>query len=251
MVKRFDGREYNEVRKINIKLNVVDNAKGSAIFSFGDTVALAAVYGPKPSKMSLDYDKAFLRVRYNMLTFSTPERKKPTPGRREIELSEAIKRALEPALLLEEIPGSIIDVYIEILNADAGTRTASINAASLALSLAGIPMRDLVVGLAVGKIGEKIVADLNKEEEDYDSEKLKKDPEKSKYIEYYGEGRATDIPVAIIPSEKKITLIQLDGEISNKELNDALNLALEKALEIKDLMKNSILKHLSSDNFIY
>jgi hypothetical protein len=75
---------------------------------------------------------------------------------------------------------------------------------------------------------EKIVVDLNKEEEDYDSEKLRKDPEKSKYIEYYGEGRATDIPVAIIPSEvKNFTLIQLDGEISNKELNDALNLALE------------------------
>ncbi|MFZ8856135.1 MAG: exosome complex exonuclease Rrp41 [Candidatus Nanopusillus sp.] len=252
MVKRFDGREYNQLRKINIKLNVVDNAKGSAIFSFGDTVALAAVYGPKPSKMSLDYEKAFLRIRYNMLTFSTPERKKPTPGRREIELSEVIKRALEPALLLEEIPGSIIDIYIEILNADAGTRTASINATSLALSLAGIPMKDLVVALAVGKVGEKIVVDLNKEEEDYNSEKLKKDPEKLKYIEYYGEGRSTDIPVAIIPSEKKFTLIQLDGEISNKELNDALNLALEKSLEIKNLIRSNILKHLSlSGNFIY
>jgi len=113
-------------------------------------------------------------------------------------------------------------------------------------------MKDLVIGLAVGKVGEKIVVDLNKEEEDYDSEKLRKDPEKSKYIEYYGEGRATDIPVAIIPSEKKFTLIQLDGEISNKELNDALNLALEKSLEIKNLMKSNILKHLSSSgNFIY
>ena len=102
-------------------------------------------------------------------------------------------------------------------------------------------MKDLVVALAVGKIGEKIVADLNKEEEDYDSEKLKKDHEKSKYIQYYGEGRATDIPVAIIPSEKRFTLIQLDGEISSKELNDALNLALEKALEIKEVMKKTIL----------
>ncbi|MCG2882902.1 MAG: hypothetical protein L7G81_01175, partial [Candidatus Nanopusillus sp.] len=65
---------------------------------------------------------------------------------------------------------------------------------------------------------------------------------------YYGEGRATDIPVAIIPSEKKFTLIQLDGEISSKELNDALNLALEKALEIKDLMKKSILNEYRASN---
>ncbi|MGC9132813.1 MAG: exosome complex exonuclease Rrp41 [Nanopusillaceae archaeon] len=245
MTKRFDGREYNEIRKMNIKLNVVENAKGSAIFSFGDTVALAAVYGPKPSKMSVDYDKAFLRVRYNMLTFSVPERKKPTPGRREIELSEVIKRALEPALFLDELPGSIIDIYVEILNANAGTRTASINAASLALALAGVPMKDLVTAVAVGKIGEKIVIDLNKDEEDYDSEKLKNDKEKKKYISYYGEGRATDIPVAIIPDEKKITSIQLDGEITKDELKDALNLALEKSLEIKEIMKKSLLNNFS------
>jgi exosome complex component RRP41 len=245
MIKRFDGREYNELRKINIKLNVVENAKGSAIFSFGDTVALAAVYGPKPSKMSIDYDKAFLRVRYNMLTFSVPERKKPTPGRREIELSEVIKRALEPALFLDELPGSIIDIYIEILNADAGTRTASINAASLALALSGIPMKDLVVALAVGKVGERIVVDLNKDEEDYDSEKLKNDEEKKKYINYYGEGRATDIPVAIIPNEGKFTSIQLDGEIAKDELKEALNLALEKSLEIKEIMKKSLLNNFS------
>ncbi|MGC9079228.1 MAG: exosome complex exonuclease Rrp41 [Nanopusillaceae archaeon] len=247
-MKRFDGREYNELRKINIKLNPLENSKGSAIFSFGDTVALAAVYGPKPSKMSIDYDKAFLRVRYNMLTFSVPERKKPAPGRREIELSRVIKRALEPALFLEELPGSIIDVYIEILNADAGTRTASINATSLALALAGIPMKDLVVAVAVGKVGERIVVDLNKFEEDYDSEKLKNDPEKSKYINYYGEGRATDIPVAIIPSEKKFTSIQLDGEIKTSELREALKLALDKSTEIKNIMKREILNYFKITN---
>ncbi|BFI73282.1 exosome complex component Rrp41 [Nanoarchaeota archaeon] len=242
---RFDGREYNQIRKIDIKLNVIENAKGSAIFSFGDTVALAAVYGPKPSKMSIDYDKAFLRVRYNMLTFSVPERKKPVPGRREIELSEVIKRALEPALFLEELPGSIIDIYVEILNADAGTRTASINASSLALALAGIPMKDLVTAVAVGKIGQRIVVDLNKNEEDYDSEKLKNDPEKKKYIEYYGEGRATDIPVAVIPSEKRFTSIQLDGEISKNELREALTLGLEKCIEIRNIMKKHLLEYFS------
>ncbi len=245
-ILRFDGRDYNQLREMEARIGILKNADGSGYFRFGNTEALAAVY-IRPSKMSIDYDKAFLRVRYDMLTFSVPERKKPGPGRREIELSEVIKRALEPALLLEELPGSIVDVYVEILNADAGTRTASINAASLALANAGIPMRDLVTAVAVGKVGEKIVVDLIKEEEDYDSEKLKEDPEKKNYINYYGEGRATDIPVAIIPSEKKFTLLQLDGEIYRRELREALSLALEKSLEIKDIMKRTILNKYKVD----
>ncbi|MEM1684171.1 MAG: hypothetical protein QW038_00515 [Nanopusillaceae archaeon] len=239
---RFDGREYNEIRKISIELNVVPNADGSAIFKFGNTWALAIVNGPKPGKMSAGYEEGLLRVRYDMLTFSVPDRKKPGQGRREIELSEIIKRSLKPAIFLDELHGSIIDVYIQILNANAGTRTAGINAASLALALAGIPMKDLVVAIAVGKVGEKIVIDLNKDEEDYDSEKLKNDPEKSKYIEYYGEGKATDIPVAILPIEKKFTMIQLDGEISDRDLKKALNLALEKSIEIREIMKKEIMK---------
>ncbi|MEM5873090.1 MAG: exosome complex exonuclease Rrp41 [Candidatus Aenigmatarchaeota archaeon] len=239
---RFDGREYNEIRKISIELNVVPNADGSAIFKFGNTWALAIVNGPKPGKMSAGYEEGLLRVRYDMLTFSVPDRKKPGQGRREIELSEIIKRALKPAIFLDELHGSIIDVYIQILNANAGTRTAGINAASLALALAGIPMKDLVVAVAVGKVGEKVVIDLNKDEEDYDSEKLKNDPEKNKYIEYYGEGKATDIPVAILPIEKKFTMIQLDGEISDRDLKKALNLALEKSIEIREIMKKEIMK---------
>ncbi|MGB9674974.1 MAG: hypothetical protein ACPLX8_02450, partial [Nanopusillaceae archaeon] len=113
---------------------------------------------------------------------------------------------------------------------------------------AGIPMKDLVVAVAVGKVGEKIVVDLNKFEEDYDSEKLKNDPEKSKYVNYYGEGRATDIPVAIIPSEKKFTSIQLDGEIKTSELREALKLALDKSIEIKNIMKREILNYFKITN---
>ncbi|BBL45860.1 exosome complex component Rrp41 [Nanobdella aerobiophila] len=247
-MSRFDGRKEDELRNIYIELNPIENAKGSAIFAFGETRVLAAVYGPRGSKMSKDYDRAFLRVKYNMITFSVPERKKPTPGRREIEVSEVIKRAIEPALLLEELPGSIIDVYIEVLNANAGTRTASINAVSLALSLAGIPMRDLVSSVAVGKVGQKILVDLNKDEEDYNSEKLKDIEEKRKFIEFYGEGRATDIPIAYLPYKNEISLIQLDGEINNNELKDAINLGIKSCKNIKNLMKDKILEYFSDTN---
>lgn len=239
-ILRFDGRDWNQIRPMEAKVGVIPNANGSAMFRFGDTIAIAAVYGPK--KAFGEHDKGILRARYNMLTFSVPDRKKPGPSRREIELSEVIKRALEPALFLEEFPGTVIDVYVDIIQADAGTRTAGINAASLALADAGIPMKDLVVAVAVGKVGERIVIDLTKEEEDYDSEKIKEDPEMSKYIEYYGEGRATDIPVAMIPITKEFTVIQIDGEIEKRDLRRALNLALEKSHDIRKVLEKAIVE---------
>ena len=244
---RFDGREWNEIRKMSVELDVVPNAPGSAIFKFGNTWALAIVDGPKPGKMSAGFEEGLLRVRYEMLPFSVPDRKRPGQGRREIELSEIIKRALKPALFLDELHGSIIDVYVYIINANAGTRTAGINAASLALATAGIPMKDLVVAVAVGKVGEKVVIDLNKEEEDYDSEKLKEDPEKKEFLEYYGEGKATDIPVAILPVENRFTMVQMDGEIKKEELRKALNLALKKSKEIREVMRKAILDKYSEN----
>jgi len=243
MSKRFDGRDYDQIRKMEAKVGIIPNANGSAIFKFGNTYALAAVYGPRAIPKSLgEYDKAVLRVRYNMLTFSVPNRKRPNPSRREVELSEVIKRSLEPALFLEEFPGAVVDIYIDILQADAGTRTAGINAASLALADAGILMKDLVVSVAVGKIGERVVIDLTKEEEDYDSEVIKQDPNLKEFYEYYGEGRATDIPVAMIPLTKEFTSIQMDGEISKKELKEALSLAMSKAHEIRAVLEKAIIE---------
>jgi len=242
-VLRFDGRDWNQIRPMGAKIGIIPNANGSALFRFGDTIAVAAVYGPRAiPKIFGDHDRGILRVRYNMLTFSVPDRKKPGPSRREIELSEVIKRALEPVLFLEEFPSTVIDVYVDIIQADAGTRTAGINAASLALADAGIPMKDLVVAVAVGKIGERVVIDLTKEEEDYDSEKIKEDSEKSKYVEYYGEGRATDIPVAMIPITREFTVVQMDGEIDRRDLQRALKLALENAYDIRRILEKAIVE---------
>ncbi len=249
-ILRFDGRDYDELRPMKAEVGVVPNADGSAIFGFGNTIAIAAVYGPRSvPKFIAEHDRAVLRVRYNMFTFSVPDRKKPSPGRREIELSEIIKRALEPMLFLEEFPGTVIDVYVEIMQANAGTRTAGINAAAMALADAGIFMRDLPVAVAAGKIGSKIVIDLTKEEEDYNSEALRQDPEKAKYIDFYGEGSATDIPIVVAPRTKDILVIQMDGDITRAELEKAINLAISKAPDIRRVMEEAIIRKYKRDIF--
>ncbi len=219
--RRIDGRAPDELRPIEMEVGVLKNADGSAIVSFGNTRVLAAVYGPRevmPKHVAM-VDRAVIRCRYRMLSFSTEERKSPAPSRREIELSKVIREALEPAIMSELFPRTAIDIFIEVLNADGGTRTTGITAAALALADAGIPMRDLVAGVAVGKVDGVIVLDINKVED------------------MYGEA---DMPVAAMPGVGRITLLQLNGVLSRDEFSQALALALRGIRKIYELQKEAL-----------
>src|SRR3989344_261228 len=208
--KRLDGRKLNELRPMTAKVGIIPNEDGSAMFAFGDTVAIAAVYGPRklhPQHMQ-DHATGVLRCNYDLLSFSVDDRKKPGPSRRSQEISKVAGWALEPVIDLEAFPNTVIDVQIYILQADAGTRTAGINAASMALAHAGIPMKDLVCSVAIGKLDKDIVADLTKEEEDYEN----------------GEG-ATDFATAKLANSDEFTLLQMDGKIQPERIKEILKLA--------------------------
>ena len=204
--KRHDGRAPDELRPIEMKVSVLNNADGSAWVKIGRTEVIAAVFGPReaqPKFMTLP-DRAIIRCRYHMAPFSTNERKSPSPSRREVELSKVIREALEPVVLTHLFPRTVIDVFIEVIQADGGTRTAAVTAASLALADAGIPMKDLVAGIAVGKVEGTLVLDIDEVED------------------MYGEA---DMPVAAAVNLKKITLLQLNGVLTQEEFNEALELA--------------------------
>src|SRR3989344_5619998 len=111
-LKREDGRKASDLRPMQAKVGVVPNADGSAIFTFGDTIAIAAVYGPKqlhPQHMQ-DPSTGILRCNYDLLSFSVSDRKKPGPSRRSQELSKMTQWALEPALDLEGFPNIVVDL---------------------------------------------------------------------------------------------------------------------------------------------
>ena len=94
-VKRSDGRKANELRPMMAKVGVVPNADGSAIFAFGNTIAIAAVYGPRllhPQHMQ-DPATGILRCNYDLLSFSVSDRKKPGPNRRAQEISKVTQWA--------------------------------------------------------------------------------------------------------------------------------------------------------------
>lgn len=223
--KRFDGRKLDEVRPITAKVGVVPNADGSALWAQGDTIAIASVYGPKifHPKNQQNPEKGVLRVHYGMLSFSVGERIKPGVSRRSQEISQVTEWALSPVVMLEELPGTVIDVHINIIQANAGTRCAGINAAAMALAHAGVPMKEMISAIAVGKMDTTIVADVNKEEEDYED----------------GEG-ATDIPIAFLANSGKISLLQLDGRIQADRLKEAIEMGRKACKDIYEIQKKTL-----------
>ena len=225
--KRYDGRDFDETRKIEAKVGVVPNADGSAYFSFGDTKAIVAVYGPRtlhPQHLK-NPQKCVLRCTYDMISFSVTERKRPGPARRSSEISYVTSNALAPVINLDEFPNTVIDVFVTIIQADASTRCAGINAASMALAQAGIPMSGLVSSVSVGNIGGSVTVDLSKEEEDYEED---------------GEKMATDIPVAMQLKSGKISLLQLDGKVKPAELKKAIEMAREACEKIHEVQKKAL-----------
>jgi exosome complex component RRP41 len=216
--KRVDGRDLLEFREIEMKVDVIPRADGSAKVSFGNTMVVASVYGPRAlfPKHLQEKRECVVRCRYAMAPFSVEERKSPGPDRRSIEISKIIRQAIEAAVFVSEFPRATIDVFVEVLNADGSTRIASTNAASLALACAGIPMKDLICAVSVGKIDGKLIVDLNGIE-DNNSE--------------------CDLNFAILPSKNEVSLFQMDGLLTKDELFKLLDIAKKKCTEIYEMQK--------------
>lgn len=226
---RIDGRKKDELRDIKIEVGVLKRADGSAYVEWGMNKVYAAVYGPRElfPRFLRRSDKAVLQCKYNMASFSVDERKRPGPDRRSVEISKVTGGALEPVVLTENFPESVINVNIEVVQAEAGTRCAGITAASVALADAGIPMKDLVPACAAGKVGGEVILDLCKEEDNF------------------GE---SDLPIAMIPRTGGISLLQMDGLMTGEELEEALNLAKKGCEIIYEKQKEALRKRYKGDD---
>ena len=211
--KRPDGRAFDEMRPIEAKIGMLTRADGSAVFRFGDTWAIAGVYGPRKvfPRHEEEAERAILRTEYRMASFSTSERSRPGPSRRSQEISMVMRNSIIPTLFLEEFPRTAIDCIIEILQADASTRCAGINAAVLALADAGVPMRDLVSSCSVGIVDGEIMLDIAGKEDTM------------------GE---LDLPIAYYHRKKEITLMQMDGIASPEQVKQLIRIAIKGCEQI-------------------
>jgi exosome complex component RRP41 len=226
--KRLDGRMPDELREIKIKAGVLHRAEGSCYLEWGGNKVMVAVYGPREAipRHTQNPLRAIVTARYNMAAFSVDDRKRPGPDRRSREISKVISEALENVILVEKFPRATIDVNIEVLDAEAGTRCAGLTAAAVALVDAGIPMKDIPVACAAGKIENQVVLDLGKEEDNYGS---------------------ADLPIAISPRSGEVLLLQMDGHLTQEEFDKAYDLALKGCYTISEIQKKAILEKYQSE----
>jgi len=221
--KRLDGRDKNELRPIKMEVGVLENADGSAYLEWGNNKIYCAVYGPRevhPHHLAKP-DRGILRVFYRMATFSVFERKRPAPGRREKEVSMVITDCLKPVLFLELYPGTSFEVFINVLDADGGTRCACVTVAALALADAGIPMRSLVTAVAIGKIDGELITDLSGIED---------------------KAGEADLPCAMTWFNEELSLLQFDGSMDLDEFNESLGLAKKAISKIYEIQLNALKK---------
>jgi exosome complex component RRP41 len=210
------------LRPIKIEAGILHRADGSCYLEWGGNKIMVAVYGPREAvpRHTQNQLRAIVNARYNMAAFSVDDRKRPGPDRRSREISKVTSEALEKILLLEKFPRAAIDVNIEVLNAEAGTRCAGLTAAGVALADAGIPMKDIPVACAAGKIEGQLVVDLGKEEDNYGD---------------------ADLPVAISPRTDEILLLQMDGHLTTDEFDKALDMAIKGCHKVSELQKKAII----------
>ncbi|XP_060821150.1 exosome complex component RRP41 [Bombus pascuorum] len=151
---RPDGRRALELRQIRVKMGVFGQADGSAYIEQGNTKILVTVYGPHQPRGSTGRNttKGIVNCQYSMAVFSlsSGERKrKPRGDRKSQERSLQLKHAMEAIIHLEIYPRSQIDIYVEALQVDGSEYCASVNAATLALIDAGIPIKNYAIGCTV------------------------------------------------------------------------------------------------------
>ncbi|KAM6143126.1 exosome complex component RRP41 [Phoenicopterus ruber ruber] len=205
---RADGRRPAELRKVRARMGVFAQADGSAYIEQGNTKALAVVYGPhemRGSRSKALPDRALVNCQYSMATFSTGERRRRPHGDRQAgELALHLKQTFEAAILTRLYPRSQIDIYVQILQADGGNYCACVNAATLAVMDAGIPMRDYVCASSAGLAEDTPLADLSSPEEAAGGPRL---------------------VLALLPASGQIALLQLSARLHQERLEAALEAA--------------------------
>jgi len=208
---RHDGRSRGELRKIEIQPGIAPHAQGSVLVSFGNTrvICAAMIEESVPRWMKeQSVTGGWLTAEYSMLPYSTTSRKprdssRGRPDGRGTEIQRLIGRSLRAVVDLEKLGSRTLWVDCDVLQADGGTRTASITGASVAIELACrslvtagklsiLPVKNRVAAVSVGIVGGEVLLDLDYiEDKDAEVDMNVVMTDKGDFVEIQGSGEET------------------------------------------------------------
>ncbi len=228
--KRSDGRSYAEIRPIRSEVGLLPRTHGSGLFTRGETQALAVLtLGTSSDEQRMDYIsgeelRSFI-LHYNFPPYCVGEaRMQRGPGRREIGHGALARRALLPVLPSQDVFPYTIRIVSEILSSNGSSSMATVCGGTLSLMDAGVPVKDVVAGIAMGllKEGDKVVilSDILGDED-----------------------HAGDMDFKVCGTKKGVTAMQMDIKIDGVTadiLRKALAQARDGRLFIIDKLRETI-----------
>lgn len=179
---RFDGRQRDEVRPVKVTRNFIKHAEGSVLIEMGDTkvICTASVEERVPPFLK-DKRKGWVTAEYAMLPRATHDRSsreavKGKQGGRTLEIQRLVGRALRAVTDMSQMGERTVWIDCDVIQADGGTRTASITGSFIALAdaftvlkkkelLKKLPLTDYLAAISVGKVGGEVMVDLAYEED--------------------------------------------------------------------------------------
>ncbi len=228
--RRVGGRAYDEIRQINCEVGLLPRTHGSALFTRGETQALVTItLGTSRDEQRMDYitgeERRSFMLHYNFPPFSVGEVKRMgSPGRREVGHGALARRALLPVIpSQEEFPYTIRTVS-DIVASNGSSSMASVCGGALSLMDAGVPLKDVVAGIAMGLLKEgdnvAVLSDILGDED-----------------------HAGDMDFKVCGTKKGITALQMDIKIdgiNEQILRKALQQAKDGRFHIIDKMKETL-----------
>ncbi|QSL64294.1 hypothetical protein MERGE_000450 [Pneumocystis wakefieldiae] len=218
---RIDGRRWNELRRFVAKVGFNTSADGSSYVEQGNTKVICTVHGPiEPIiKGKALLDREHITVDISVAPFSTLERKKRTRLDKQVqEHASCIQKVFEKTIQTGLHPRSEINIYIQVLTQDGGLLQTCINAVSLALINASIPMYNCVSASTVGCTDTDPLLDLNNIEE----------------------SSISWCTVAVLGASDNIIFLQTETCIHLEKFEHLISLALSGCQKIYKLMDNVI-----------
>lgn len=222
---RLDGRRAKEVRRVACELGLFSKVDGSAFYEQGNTKVSVSVFGPREAQRRADaaHDRAVVTVEYAVAAFSTSERKAVSKNdRRSAEAALLIRQTFEQAVLTSLFPRSEIAVFVSVLQADGGELAAAINATTLAMVNAGIPMRAFVCACSGGFADGAAVLDVN-------------------YLEK--SMGCAEMVVACDPQEDSLYMAQMTSKLPLANFEEVTALAREGCVQIHKVLRQRVMEY--------
>ncbi|KAG0221691.1 3' exoribonuclease family, domain 1-domain-containing protein [Mortierella sp. GBAus27b] len=238
-------RQPEDMRPIYLKTGLINQANGSAYIEVEKTKLACGVYGPRPAKKlgGVLSNKGTLNCEIKFATFSCAKRRGHVRDPQEKELSQVLSQALTPAVRLDLLPKSTIDIYITVLESDGfgSCVAAAITAASVALAHAGIEMLDLVAGCSASYLqtGPSISSGTSSES---GTTQIFMDADLEE--EKYEQGA---IVLAYMPSRNEVTHVLQSGKAEGSIISQSVEHCVEACNKIYAVMHHALLESIDEN----